>query len=82
MSESSQPAQVGSNAGLGLVERLRQQFPDVPYHRDQLHRDAADEIERLRAALEEIAAKDVTGYGRTALGDVARRALKADKEGL
>lgn len=37
---------------LGLVGRLRQQFPETPYHRDQLHRDAADEIERLQARID------------------------------
>jgi hypothetical protein len=37
---------------LGLVERLRLQYPDTPHHRDALHREAADEIRRLRDALE------------------------------
>lgn len=41
----------GCNDQLGLVERLRLQWPDTPHHRDALHREAADEIERLRAAL-------------------------------
>ena len=31
-----------------LVERLRMAWPETPHHRDALHREAADEIERLR----------------------------------
>lgn len=55
--QADQPLGVGSHAGLGLaperdlVERLRLQWPDTPHHRDALHREAADEIERLRAAV-------------------------------
>ena len=58
MKDEATPAKVRPNDGLGqaseaptLVERLRQKFPDVAYHRDQLHLDAADEIARLQAAL-------------------------------
>jgi hypothetical protein len=45
---------IAPNAGLGLVlardlvARLRLRYPEIPYHRDGLHREAADEIERLR----------------------------------
>ena len=51
------PAKVRLSDELGqlperdLVARLRLQWPDTPYHRDSLHREAANEIERLRAAL-------------------------------
>lgn len=31
-----------------IVTRLRQQYPETPYHRDGLHREAADEIARLK----------------------------------
>lgn len=37
------------------------------------------EIERLRAALEAIVAKDRIGFGRGALGHIARQALKAQE---
>lgn len=40
----------------------------------------ADKIERLQAALQEIAAKDRTGYRRAALGRIARRALTAGEQ--
>lgn len=56
MTTESTPANVRFNDGLGianevqpLIERLRLTLPDTPYHRDALHREAADEIERLRA---------------------------------
>ena len=58
--ENNAPAPLlglGLSEGLGLVpkrclvERLRLQWPETPYHRDALHREAADEIERLRTAL-------------------------------
>lgn len=66
-------------------------WPVYLYTADQMHAYARErghlleaevqrawvEIERLRSALKEIAAKDATGYGRAALGNVARRALKA-----
>ena len=58
MHQSDTPLGLGSSDGLGpasearpLVERLRQQWPDTPHHRDALHREAADEIERLRGCL-------------------------------
>ena len=49
--QSGPPGMVRFTDQLGLVERLRQQWPDTPHHRDALHREAADEIERLRAKL-------------------------------
>ena len=32
-------------------ERLRQQWPDTPHHRDMLHREAADRIEADAATI-------------------------------
>ena len=49
---NSQAGEVRSSEQLGLVERLRQQYPETPYHRDALHREAADEIDRLKAWIE------------------------------
>lgn len=37
---------------------------------------AADEIDRLRAALREVVARDKTGFGRASLASVARGALQ------
>lgn len=53
MNKSDSPEMVRSSDGLGLVERLRQQYPETLCHRDALHREAADEIERLRGIVPE-----------------------------
>lgn len=49
MDNSASPAEVGSSEGLGLVERLREMSRRG--HWPLLGYEAADEIERLRAAL-------------------------------
>lgn len=51
-----------------IVVLLRQQWPFIPYHRDDLHREAADEIERLRAIC-------VSAHDRLLRGDDDRELL-------
>ena len=61
-----------------LVEQLRQQFPGTVYHRDQLHRDAADEIERLRAELAALRAQKPVARAEQVGEQVVARWLTSD----
>jgi hypothetical protein len=56
-----------------IVERLRREGCE---YREQI--EAADEIERLRAALEEISGATVDGASFVLIGAIARQALKGD----
>jgi hypothetical protein len=60
-----------------IVERLRKIAGD-DYH-GQLEREAADEIDRLRAALREIAVVRTVGGDAAYMVDIARAALREPK---
>jgi hypothetical protein len=61
------------------IERLRAACPAV-WPSDEIYIRANERIERLEAALREIAQKgETTGYGRAALVPIARAALEPTK---
>lgn len=37
-----------------LIDELRQKYPEIPYHRDELHKQAADTIECLESEVERL----------------------------
>jgi tRNA A37 threonylcarbamoyltransferase TsaD len=70
-----------------LVRELRLQFPDTPNHRDKLHREAADTIERLIRERDEAvaqcdySAEDMRAYAAAAIEQaVARERERIAKE--
>jgi hypothetical protein len=58
-----------------IVDRLRNRVHDAPLPTERLLDEAADEIERLRETLKEIAEVDTDSRGNTCTG--ARIAIRA-----